>query len=235
MTEPSFPPDKYCLLAFKGTSLFKLSLKNQQCLVNKINEAYGKTFKKYNIIVGDRIADVTKFERDSGFSSHPECCYFYAFIEKDPSVYLPLKESTTTKREVFENYEVFFITEEDDAILNLNDDCIKALTAFKPHHEYAPNLKVIEPTCFVSFLPRLGLLFLPLTERHFQTVYDVEKYVIEVVKEHDLVGYYLKNHNYKLIGETHIPQIFDPESSGVPQDFKLNSSFHLSKMEKNLK
>ena len=142
-TNANFGPQTHCVLAFKGTDLFKLSVKNQQCLVNRINAGYDKIFKKYNIIVGDRLKDVTKFERDTGFEPRPDHCYLYAFIEKDPSVYQPLKQSETVKCEIFENYEIFFITEKDDSVLSLNDECIKGTTAFKPHHEYAPNFVLL--------------------------------------------------------------------------------------------
>ena len=49
-TNANFGPQTHCVLAFKGTDLFKLSVKNQQCLVNRINAGYDKIFKKYNII-----------------------------------------------------------------------------------------------------------------------------------------------------------------------------------------
>lgn len=234
MNQNEYLPIEYCVLAFRATDLFKLSLNTQQCLVNKLNEGYEKTFKKYNIIVGNRIANVNTFQRDSGLAVHPELCYFYAFIKKDPAVYRPLKQSAYTTREIFEDYEVFYITEKENSILNLNEKCIKATTAFKPHKGSAPNLKIIEPTCFVSFLPRLGVFFLPFTERLFRTKVDVEKYIVEVVKEHELVDYYLKKHNYKLIGEILVPKDFDRVSSGVPPEFKLNASFHLSLMEKDV-
>lgn len=232
MNQNEYSPSEYCVLAFKATDLFKLSLNTQQCLVNKLNEGYEKPFKKYNIIVGNRIANLNTFQRDSGLSAYPELCYFYAFISKDPAVYLPLKQSATTTCELFEDYEVFYVTEKENSILNLNEKCIKATTAFKPHKGSAPNLKVIEPTCFVSFMPRLGVFFLPFTERLFKTKVDVEKYIVEVVKEHDLVDYYLKKHNYKLIGEILVPKDFDRTSSGALPDFTLNTSFHLSLMEK---
>lgn len=232
MDKKEYSPEEYCVLAFKTTNLFKLSLNTQHCLVNKLNEGYEKPFKKYNIIVGNRIANINTFQRDSGLSAYPELGYFYAFISKDPSVYLPLKQSESTTREIFEDYEVFYVTEKENSILNLNEKCIKATTAFKPHKGSAPNLKIIEPTCFVSFMPRLGVFFLPFTERHFKTKVDVEKYIVEVVKEHELVDYYLKKHNYKLIEEIMVPKDFDPVTSGIPPEFKLNASFHLALMEK---
>lgn len=232
MIQNEFSSDDYCVLAFKGKDLFKLSLNTQELLVNKLNESYGKTFKKYNIIVGSRIANVNAFERDSGLGVHPELSYFYAFITKDPLTYSPLKQSTYTKREIFENYEVFYVTERENSILHLSENCLKATTAFKPHKASAPNLKIVEPTCFVSFMPKLGVFFLPFTERLYKTKFDVEKYIVEVVKEHDLVDYYLKKHSYKLIGEILVPKDFDHVSTGIPLEFKLNDSFHISIMEK---
>ncbi|OBA24880.1 hypothetical protein HANVADRAFT_54246 [Hanseniaspora valbyensis NRRL Y-1626] len=227
-----YSPNTHVFVAINAVDLFNLSSKHQLEILNKVNTGYYRNNVKFNVTAGYRIKNLSTFKSDSGFEDHLDKCYLYLFMEKGKTFYDNLIKSPNLKRETFQDYEVLFVKENDDSYLKFDSSDIKGTLGFKPHHNYLDG-KTIEPTCFTTFLPKLGFFMLPYLEKHFATLFKVEQYIVEIIVEHNLLDYYNKYHNYTEIKRIVIPIDYDPEETGLEQGIILNVPMTLSTMIKD--
>ena len=234
MTQPAFSTKTHFVVVVKAADLLQLTEENQTAIMNKINDGYAKNHAKFNTLEGNRIKDLENFAGDSGFAGHLNESYMYLYAKKDSNLYKALTKQADIKKETFDDYEIIWITKDVDSEVIITENAIDGCVGFKPHHSY-PDGKTIEPTCFVSFLPRLGSSLLPLGEKHFATIFDVEQYIVEVFVEHNLKEYYGNYHNYTEIRQFHIPIDYSPEETGLEPGIIFKQPMNMSVMVKKVK
>ncbi|XBW35641.1 hypothetical protein QEN19_001215 [Hanseniaspora menglaensis] len=229
-----FSPNTHILIAINGVDLFQLGNDTQLKIMNKINEGYYRNNSKFKLMEGQRIIDLPSFSYAMGFNSNPDKCVFYIFLEKNKSFYNNMIKNPDLKKEVFLNYEIFFVNKDNEEFMQLKENDIKGTVGFKPHHSY-PDGKTIEPTCFTTFIPKLGSFLLPFLEKHFAKLFNVEQYIVEIIIEHNLYDYYTKYHNYVEIKRYVVPIDYDPEVTGLEKGIILNRPMTMSVMKKIIK
>ncbi|XBW36725.1 hypothetical protein QEN19_002302 [Hanseniaspora menglaensis] len=223
---------KYIFFAYQAAELFKLSRENQLKIIDRINEGYLRNNEKFNIMKGKRIEDPESFNLSLGFPIDSSSCYLYLFLEKSETFDMDLSNCKSMKREIFQGYEFYFPRKADESFLKFNSLDIKGILGFKPHHSY-PNGKTIEPTSFTTFSPKLGSLMLPMLEKHYATLFEVDNYIVEVIVEHKLCEYYSNHHNYAEIKRFVVPVDYKSDESEIIPGLILNKPMTISVMIKN--
>lgn len=231
MSQQSFSPETHAFIILKAADMFQLTTENQTAIMNKINIGYSKNHAKFNTMEGGRIKDLKNFAGDAGFAGHLNESYMYLYIKKNSDLCKTLSKNPDLKKETFEGYELFYLTKETERDVLITEVDIDGCVGFKPHHSY-PDGKTIEPTCFVSFLPRLGSVLLPTGERHFATLFEVDQFIVEVFIEHNLREYYSNYHNYTQIRQFHIPIDYSPEETGLEPGIRFKKPMNMSVMVK---
>ncbi|KAL6935110.1 uncharacterized protein HGUI_00403 [Hanseniaspora guilliermondii] len=233
MTLPLYSHETHALLLVKAADLFQLSTENQTAIMDKINLGYARNHAKFNTMEGGRIKDLENFPGDSGFAGHLNESYMYLYVKKDSDTYKSLSSLATSRKEIYYLYEIIHVTQENKDKFLISVEDIEGCVGFKPHHSY-PDGKTIEPTCFVSFLPRLGSILLPLGEKHFATMFEVKQFIVEVFIEHNLREYYAEHHNYTEIRQFHIPIDYSPEETGLEPGIIFKQPMNMSVMIKKV-
>lgn len=233
MTPPVYSHETHALLLIKAADLFQLSKENQTAIMNKINFGYARNHAKFNTMEGGRIKDLDNFAGDAGFEGHLNESYLYLYTKKNSHAYKSLSSSADSQKEIYDLYEMIHVTQENKDQFVITEEDIDGCVGFKPHHSY-PDGKTIEPTCFATFLPRLGSVLLPLGEKHFATMFDVEQFIVEVFIEHNLREYYANYHNYTEIRQFHIPIDYSPEETGLEPGIIFKKPMNMSVMIKKV-